>query len=144
MPALNGGTVLRSTSLGTLKNPWKIQIGATTFTHKVLYLNLPNTCYRCQSTSHKIKDCPLLERNCSLVQDSKPALAVTKDEWTTVIKKGKGVAKPSPVSQEPSHPNSDAAPLVPTTLEVPMAMLPPISNPMSQGIEKLEVQATWD
>ena len=50
-----------------LKEYGEIQIGATTFTQKVLYLNLPNTCYSFQSAIHKIKDCPLLEHNHSLV-----------------------------------------------------------------------------
>ena len=43
-----------------LKDSVKIQVGTQTFSQKVLYLNLPNTCYRCQSTKHKIQDCPLV------------------------------------------------------------------------------------
>ena len=31
-----------------LKDSVEIQIGAQTFSQKVLYLNLPNTCYSCQ------------------------------------------------------------------------------------------------
>ena len=42
-----------------LKDSMEIQVGAQTFSQKVLYLNLPNTCYRCQSVEHKIWDCPL-------------------------------------------------------------------------------------
>lgn len=42
-----------------LKDSVEIQIGAQTFSQKVLYLNLPNTYYRCQSEELKIRDCPL-------------------------------------------------------------------------------------
>ena len=42
-----------------LKDFVKIQIGSQTFSKKVLYLNLPNNCYGCQSVEHKIRDCPL-------------------------------------------------------------------------------------
>ena len=43
-----------------LKDSVEIQVGAQTFSQKVLYLNLPNTCYRCQSAEHKIRDYPLV------------------------------------------------------------------------------------
>jgi hypothetical protein len=70
-----------------LKDIVEIHIGATTFMQKVLYLNLPNTCYRCQSVKHKIKDCPLLERNHTPILESKPSSNPKKDEWTIVVKR---------------------------------------------------------
>lgn len=73
-----------------LKDTMEIQIAGTTFTRKVLYLNLLNICYRCQSAEHKIRDCHVLDRNRPSASKAKPATATKKDEWTTMVKKGKG------------------------------------------------------
>ena len=78
-----------------------------------------------------------------MVQDPKLAPTVTKDEWTLIFKKGKGAAKPNPSSQESNHPSSSITPLMPTTPKVTMVVPPPISNPVSEGIEQSKVQAGW-
>ncbi|XP_057871173.1 uncharacterized protein LOC131077647 [Cryptomeria japonica] len=78
-----------------LKEIVDIQVGDNTFTQKVLYLNLPNTCYRYQSTNHKIRDCPLATPKLKpLVKESssRPVDGAKKDEWTTVVRKGKTLA----------------------------------------------------
>ena len=43
-----------------LKDSIEIQVGSDMFSQNILYLNLPNTYYRCQSAEHKIRDFPLL------------------------------------------------------------------------------------
>ena len=55
-----------------LKDSMEIRVGPQTFCQKVLYLNLPNTCYRCQSVEHKIKDCPLAMRKVKGKDSSTP------------------------------------------------------------------------
>lgn len=56
-----------------LRDSVEIQIEAQTFSQKVLYLNLPNTCYRCQSTEHKIRDFPLATPRVKLLPKMAPA-----------------------------------------------------------------------
>lgn len=75
-----------------LKDSVDIQIGALWHTQKVTYFNLPNTCYRCHSADHKIKDCSLAVPHTpsSLQETEKPHQAdnsATKldEKWTTVM-----------------------------------------------------------
>lgn len=44
----------------TLKEYIEIQVGATQVHQWVVYVNLPNTCFRSQSPSHHIRDYPLI------------------------------------------------------------------------------------
>lgn len=44
----------------TLKEYIDIRIGGCDIHLRVAYVNLPNTCFRCQFVAHKIKDCPLM------------------------------------------------------------------------------------
>lgn len=129
-----------------LKDSMEIHIGATTFTQKVLYLNLLNTCYRCQFADHKIKDCPLLERNHTPAPESKPTSNPKKDEWTTVVKKDKGTVKVGSLPQDHSHPSSSGTPLAPAVPVVPLLMSPPNSNLGSQGMldtRPSDAEPTW-
>ena len=79
-----------------LKDFVEIQIGSQTFGKKVLYLNLPTTCYRCQSVEHKIGDFPLAVPIKPPPKDAliKPAKGKQKEEWTTVGCKGKAPLAP--------------------------------------------------
>lgn len=43
-----------------LKDFMSIKVDDTIIKQHVLYVNLLNTCYRCQSSIHKIEDCPLM------------------------------------------------------------------------------------
>ena len=61
-------------------------------------MNLPNTCYRCQSMEHKIRDFPLaMSRVKSMPKEAptKPAKG-KKEEWVTVGRKGKVTLNPLP------------------------------------------------
>ncbi|KAH9292914.1 hypothetical protein KI387_041903, partial [Taxus chinensis] len=80
-------------SLINLSNPWAAssamsKVGDTRFSQKVLYINLPNTCFRCQSADHMIKDCPLMNPSPPPVSEKAPidpkSNTPSSDGWTTV------------------------------------------------------------
>lgn len=116
-----------------LKESIEIQVGDTTFTQKVFYLNLPNTYYRCQSAEHKIKDCPLaVPRTKPPPKDasSQPVEARKeedgkKDEWVTVGHRNKPHKQLvlAPISHPPPIDNM-------VSLQTPVII---VSNPVKQG-----------
>lgn len=58
-----------------LKETIGIQIGGQCYSQQVLYLNIPNTCYWCQSYEHKIRDYLLVVSRVKLHLRSLPLYA---------------------------------------------------------------------
>ena len=105
-----------------LKDAVEIQIGAQTFSQKVLYLNLPNTYYRCQSAEHKIWDCPLVTPRVKPAPKEAPVKPAEgkKEEWVTVGRKGKVTLNPLPPKQ--SYTVVAAVPPIPTGASTPASV----------------------
>lgn len=87
-----------------LKEFIDIEIDDTRFRQRVVYVNLSNTCYRCQFVAHKIKDCPLMvdkfKNKATDTSSLAPSTLVqpTKgdhEEWTIVFHKKVKNAKAS-------------------------------------------------
>ena len=93
-----------------------------TFSQKVLYLNLPNTYYRCQSMEHKIRDCPLAMPRVKPMPKEALAKPVEgkKEEWVIVGRKGKAPSNPLP----PKHSNDaiTTVPPIPTGASIPVSI----------------------
>ena len=64
-------------------------------------MNLPNTCYRCQSAEQKILDCPLVTPRVNLAPKEPHVKQAEgkKEEWVTVGRKGKVTLNPLPPKQ---------------------------------------------
>ena len=73
-------------------NEIEIVIGNESFMQKVQYIGLPDTCFHCQSSLHKIKDCPLMvsqykeKTPLSMEKPATPTQNPSKgeEEWKTV------------------------------------------------------------
>lgn len=113
-----------------LKETIYIYVGDHTFTQKVLSLNLPSSCYQCQSGDHKIRDCLLVMPSKSAPsKDShaKPAKNGKKDHWTISLCKGKTSFLPKQPASSSTQPFLEMVPVI--TIAIPIMLVPPpISN----------------
>lgn len=83
-----------------LKESMHIQIGQIYCSQHVQYINIPDTCYLCQNSNHKIKDCSLTSQQPK--PSTQPSVGLsppTKDEgWSIMVNhkaKNPNSSKPS-------------------------------------------------
>ena len=95
----------------------------------MLYLNLPNTCYRCQSAEHKIKDYPLATPRVKSPPKVAPAKQAEgkKEEWVTVGGKGKPVGA-NPLAPKPSYAAVTVIPPISTDVSTPASVEKPVAS----------------
>lgn len=77
---------------------------------------------------HKIKDCPLLDRNRNLTPELRPASNPKKDEWKTIVKNGKGATKLGTLPQDINRPSLSTTPQASIAPSILLLMPPPRSN----------------
>ncbi|KAH9324110.1 hypothetical protein KI387_004288 [Taxus chinensis] len=129
--ARRGEEILKAEELGAkyraagqdLKDTLDIQVGDTRFAQKVLYINLPNTYFRCQSTDHMIKDCPLMTQSSPAVVEKPPtdpkSNTPPSDGWTTVTGRKPSARNKSQTATYKPVNASASAPVKPSIASLP-------------------------